>query len=244
MDTQHKSTLQANFLKKGYALWDDFLASDQCEQHLEAIRQFKDQHSLQQIHRPMRGRSLHYAVIDGEMVEQHLPMVHQLYQEMNRFLNEISPQTLFPLDEKKAGANVNITPPGGQYRWHYDRNEVTALVYLNKVQGGEIEFYPHYRFFLKNRTLTRLQRWLDAFLRLSIIRNLFGRKIAITPMPGRLVLLQGNRCLHSVRPMEGEGERINLVLSYDIFERSPENKALNTYLYTQQDVTSSDPNYT
>src|SRR5436853_6275797 len=130
---------------------------------------------------------------------------------MNAFLNEIYPQSLFPLSERKAGVNVNITPSGGQYRWHYDRNEVTALVYLNEVKGGEIEFYPRYRLFLKNKTSTFLQRWLDNFLRLRLICRLFGRKIVVTPMPGRLVLLQGNRCLHLVRYVDSDGDIFNLM---------------------------------
>lgn len=36
-------------------------------------------------------------------------------------------------------------PPGGEYRWHYDRNAVTAILYLNEVPGGETEIFPNFR---------------------------------------------------------------------------------------------------
>ncbi|HET8840930.1 MAG TPA: hypothetical protein VFN35_05650 [Ktedonobacteraceae bacterium] len=40
--------------------------------------------------------------------------------------------------------NGNIMLAGGEYRWHYDQNTITALLYPNKGDGGEIEFYPNY----------------------------------------------------------------------------------------------------
>jgi hypothetical protein len=244
LDIQQKRILQTSLQRQGYAIQDGFLSVEQCQQYVETINLFKQEHTLPEIYRPMRGRALHYSVIDGEMVAQHLPTIEQFYREMNEFLNEIYPQELFPLHDTKAGANINITPPGGQYRWHYDRNEITALVYLNEVSAGEIEFYARYRLYLQRQGSTLLQRRLDDLLRLSIIRTLFGKKMAVKPRPGRLVIIQGNRCLHSVRPIEGEQARMNLVLSYDRTQDALLTKdKLSTYLYTQKDVTSSDPNY-
>jgi hypothetical protein len=46
---------------------------------------------------------------------------------------------------REQAAPRNITPPGGEYRWHYDRNAATAILYLNEVPGGETEMFPNYR---------------------------------------------------------------------------------------------------
>ncbi len=51
-------------------------------------------------------------------------------------------------------------------------------------------------------------------------------------------------CLHSVRPVRGAEDRINLILAYDepgapfAIEEN-----LDTYLYTEQASAVSDPNY-
>jgi hypothetical protein len=136
--------------------------------------------------------------------------------------------------------NVNITPSAGTYRWHYDRNAVTVLLYLNEVAGGEIEFYPQYRFFLNNKGPAFLQRLFDRLLRIELVRQIFGRKVVVVPAPGRMVAMRGNRCLHSVRPVEGDQERVNIVLAYDAGERQPlpARQALDQYLYSQEPVTS------
>ena len=141
------------------------------------------------------------------------------------------------------GANVNITPPGGEYRWHYDRNAVTAIVYLNEVPGGETELYPNFRLRLKQR-YSRLQRWLDRLLQVGLVRRVFGKLVMVAPRRGSLVLMAGNMCLHSVRPVGGDEDRINLILAYD--EPGAQfaiEENLDTYLYTEQASAPSDPNY-
>jgi hypothetical protein len=236
--------LRTGLKEQGYAIQDQFLPEQRCQQILATIAQFRQTTSLPEISRQVRGRSLRYSVIDGEKVEQSLPEIVQIYQDVNAVVRELTGENLVSLTDKKVGVNVNITPKDGVYRWHYDRNAVTALLYLNVVTGGELELYPNYRIYLKNRAHTGLQRSLDAVLQVDPVRNLFGKKVVVKPAQGRLVIMRGNRCLHSVCPVYGDDERINLVLSYDnpdasfLFEKN-----LNSYLYTQEEVSSSDPNY-
>jgi len=237
--SDQKHSLQTEFQKKGYAIQDQFFTVAQCSHFLDVITQFRESHTLPEIHRKARGRSLRYKVIDGEKIEQHLPEIAQLYQQINELVREIINQDLAPLDDKKAGVNVNITERGGTYKWHYDRNAVTMLLYLNEVIGGELEFYPNYRIFLKNKGHTFLQRWLDGLLRVGIIRGLFGKKITVKPASGRLVVMAGNRSLHSVRAVEDDKERLNIVLAYDLPHTSfHAEKQLDTYLYTPEPIVS------
>jgi len=238
--SEQKQFLQDEFQKQGYAVLDQFFSVAQCNHFLEMITQFRQGHILPEIHRKVRGRSLRYKVIDGEKIEQHLPEIAQLYRQINELVREINMnQDLVPLDNKKVGVNVNITERGGTYQWHYDRNAVTVLLYLNEVTGGELEFYPNYRIFLKNKGPNFLQQFLDDLLRVGVVRDLFGKKVTVKPAPGRLVVMKGNRSLHSVRAVEDDKERLNIVLAYNIPHATfHAEKQLDAYLYVPEPMES------
>ncbi len=231
------------FEAQGYGVQDAFLTSEACAHLLGLITRYRAVHEVPEVYRKLRGRSLHYFVIDGHQVEQHLPEIWRLYHHVNEVVNKTCGRALIPLENRRVGANVNITPPGGAYRWHYDRNAVTAIVYLNEVPGGETELYPNFRLRLKQR-YSKLQRWLDRLLQVGLVRRVFGKLVMVAPRRGSLVLMAGNTCLHSVRPVGGDEDRINLILAYDepgtqfVIEKN-----LDTYLYTEQASASSDPNY-
>ncbi len=231
------------FNAAGYCIADDFISAGQCQQLLAAIARYRQQHVVPVIERAAGQRPLHYAVIDGERIRAHLPEVLVLYESVNRWVNAVNGQPLVPLDDTKVACNINITAPGGAYRWHYDRNAVTAILYLNAVEGGETECYPGYRILLRGGQ-ARWQRLLDRLLQMRLLRRVFGRHVVIAPTPGRLLLMRGNRCLHSVRPVSGDYDRINLVMSYDVHgARYAVADDLNAYLYQQDATSRGDPNY-
>ena len=133
------------------------------------------------------------------------------------------------IDDRRAACNVNITPPGGGYRWHYDRNRVTALLYLNHIGGGETDLYPNYR--LPAPISGQLQKGLDRILLTRPARRFFGRVHTIAPAPGTLAVIRGDRTLHSVRAVTGDHDRINLVVAYDRPGSTHQRPALDQYLY-------------
>jgi hypothetical protein len=240
---REKPEFRTPFLKQGYFVQESFVSPEQCTHFLNLIAQFQRNQDLELIHRAARGRSLHYKVINGQLIENGIPEIDQFYRQLTNFARSISSDDMVPLKDKLVGVNVNITPAGGTYRWHYDRNAVTVLVYLNEVSGGEIEFYPSFRIYLKGSGPAFLQRWLDWLVQLNVVRQLFGKKIVVKPAQGRMVAIRGNRCLHSVRPVQGEQERVNIVMAFDNYENQNLSKqALDQYLYSQKPV-SSDPNY-
>jgi len=187
---------------------------------------------------------LNYKVIDGQKIREHFPEIQKLYEDINKTVNKSVGQNLVPLKNTQVGVNINITSPGGEYRWHYDRNEVTGILYLNSVEGGETECYPNYRLYFEKLRFSRVQKWLDYLLQLKIIRSVFGRQVLLVPRQGTLLLMRGNRCLHSVRAVLGEMDRINIILSYDAPDAyfAVEQK-LDAYLYNQDASASLDPNY-
>ncbi|MCL2927255.1 MAG: hypothetical protein O4861_22595 [Trichodesmium sp. St16_bin4-tuft] len=75
----------------------------------------------------------------------------------------------------QVGCNTNIIEKKGKYPWHYDRNVITALLYLNKVDGGEIAFYPNYRIILPKAKFSRFQRVIDRVQKFSFFCHTFGK---------------------------------------------------------------------
>jgi hypothetical protein len=210
---------------------------------LSSIEAYLVDHVPPVVHREHARRGLHYSVIDGLHVERHLPELSVLYGRVNTLVNDLLAVDVVPLANRRAGLNVNITPPGGSYRWHYDRNALTATLYLNEVAGGDLELCPNYRL-SRGGDAGPLARAADRLLQAPAMMCLFGGKVSVRPRAGVLVVMRGDRCLHSVSEVTGPERRINVVMAYDEVGRtSQEGDELDTYLYSQDDVASSDPNY-
>jgi hypothetical protein len=226
-----------------YRVVDHFLDETTTARLLADIEGYLAVHDAPLVHREHAGRGLHYQVIDGNRVERFLPSLEVLYRQVNGLVNDLLAVQVVPLGSHRVGLNVNITPPGGSYRWHYDRNALTATLYLNHVSGGDLELCPNYRI-SRGNDARRPARAADRLLQVPGVMRLFGRKVRVHPEPGVLVVMRGDRCLHSVSEVTGRRRRINVVMAYDEIGRvSQEGDELDTYLYSQDDVRSADPNY-
>lgn len=232
------------FASNGYRIESGFLSSERCEQVLASINEYRKHNTLPLIHRPSGGRPLYYSVIDGERISRDFPDVSAIYRDVNKFVRDISGLDLVPLSDEKVACNINITPKGGSYRWHYDRNAVTALLYLNNPGGGETECYPNYRISLPGDFVSRFQHVFDRLLQTAFARSVFGKRVVVEPQAGRVLIMLGNKCLHSVRPMTGSVDRVNIVMSFDIPGKDfAVAGQLNDYLYNTETSASRDPNY-
>ncbi|MGH2581350.1 MAG: 2OG-Fe(II) oxygenase [Anaerolineales bacterium] len=224
---------------------EDYYSADECRRLLDVIDDYRREHPPTDLYRPVKGRSLRYSVINGEQIRKHLPELQERYTgEFLALVNRMAGEKLEPLANLKSGVNVNILPSGrSEYRWHYDRNYVTAILYLNEVQGGDTEMYPNYRILLGNPS-SRLQKILDGILNFLPLRAVLRNKVSVSPKAGRLVVMQGSRSWHSVSPVTGVQDRINIIMAYDrpgaTFSAE---KGLDSYLYTQQEQKATDPNY-
>jgi len=236
--------LQEEFKVKGYFLQENFLSPQECENFLKSISDYRQQFSIPKIYRNVKPIPLSYSVIDGKAVNSHLPEVKKLYTTVNKVINNLTNKQLLPLKDIQVGCNINITEQGGAYRWHYDRNAVTALLYLNEVEGGEIEFYPNYRIILPKAKFSRFQSVIDQIQQFNLVRSTLGKRIVVKPQPGLLLIMGGDRCLHSVRPVTEACDRVSIVMAYDLPNASfAVKEQLNTYLYSSEKVAASDPNY-
>jgi hypothetical protein len=229
----------------GLQVSEDFLSPAECNSIIASIEDYRHHYNVPLIYRPGRKRSLKYRVINGEEIQSRLPAIQKLYEGILRLVQREMGENVVPLNNRTVRVNINITPEGGAYRWHYDRNAVTAVLYLNEVNGGEIEAYPDYRLLLPGSRSSRMQSYLDRLLQMGPFLWLFGHKRTIAPKPGLLIIMRADRCLHSVRPVAGSSERICIVMSFDSAGATfPQERALDSYLYSSQEYAAkSDPNY-
>lgn len=210
----------------------EFLSRRECSEQLDEVATFRREHDLPLIERPGGARPLRYRVIDGEHVARWLPGVREVAERVRRVVAGIAPDGAFFLDDTAAAVNVNIVPPGGSYRWHYDRNAYTGLVYLNAVADGEIELFPNYRLRLGPEG-SLLQRLTDGTAKNDYVRALLGKKVVVRPLPGTLLVMRGDRCLHSVAPVGGKADRVSLVTAFDLPGKTfAGGENLDRYLYS------------
>ncbi len=68
------------------------------------------------IDRKAAGRSLHYFVLDGEVIHDEMPALVEIYRKVEQVVRERFGAELQPLNNRAASVNVNITP-GGRRIW-------------------------------------------------------------------------------------------------------------------------------
>lgn len=219
---------------------DHFLSDPTCRDLLNRIQQHCATHPPPLVRRSNNHRPLHYFVVDGEQVQRHLPEVISVYEAVTTLVRTVATQQFVRYPDVRVACNINITPSGGSYRYHYDRNPLTAILYLNEIKGGETECYPNFRFGVNDH----FQQYFDQLLQCSFLRQMSGRKVLVRPRAGRLLIMKGDRCLHSVCPVRGQERRIAIVMSYDFARaESRPNDQLDSYLYERENNCRSDPNY-
>ncbi len=135
MESEQKKQWKTLFKKQGFLVCDHFFSSQECEKVLNAIKVYQSEHPSPLIHCECHARPLHYSVITGEEIEMHLPEIIPFYLEATAFVNDISEREMKLVSNKKVAINVNIMSQGGSYQWHYDRNAITIVIYLNIVMG-------------------------------------------------------------------------------------------------------------
>jgi hypothetical protein len=213
----------------------EFLPLADCARLSDAIARHRAVREAPLVERREDRRPLRYRVLDGEAVHAHLPELEDLARSVQARVRGGGWGEVAPIANRRVAVNVNVTEPGGAYRWHYDRNAVTAILYLNAVGGGETECYPGYRLRLRSPALAGLQRACDAIVQRALFALRVRPPTVVAPVPGTLVIMRGDRCLHSVRETRGPADRVAVVMAFDApgarYAGEPE---LDRYLYSSE----------
>ena len=205
------------FSKHQYVLLHDFLPAAECRKILDAVERCRKASSLINVNQNSVTSRKKFLTFNGEDIEQNVPAAAALYAKVNEVINRISGKEYAALENKKIGLSINVTPAGGTFSWHHDRHEITAILYLNEVEGGgELEFFPNNRLLLKNKQ--GLRKWLqlgcDA---VGLVVSMAVRtKVRVTPKPGLMCVMVGTRCTHRVRPVVGDRDRVCVIFAFDV----------------------------
>ena len=126
---------------------------------------------------------------------------------------------LATLTDRSIGLSVNLTPAHGKFQPHFDRNLLTAVLYVNDdYDGGEMLLYPRLRYWLGHPSgivKKKAQRVLDRYVRRQAYLNQFSRKIILKPRTGDLLIFEGTRTYHAVQPVLCGNRRISIQFAYD-----------------------------
>lgn len=113
---------------------------------------------------------------------------------------------LFEYADPLAGLIATVVPPGGCYGWHYDTTEYVVTIGIREAdRGGRFEFH---------RDLRRPgDENLDGLAAVVSDRDTERRR-SVTTAAGDLQVFAGRYSLHRVTDVQGERDRLTLVLAY------------------------------
>jgi hypothetical protein len=135
---------------------------------------------------------LDYAVITGDEIKRDAARLYALYESADlldwiRAVTEI--RTVGRSPYLRSAVNINVLGSRGQeYRWHTDAVPFTVLLFLTTVPpeaGGEL--------------LMRIGK---------------DDVMAIPPVAGQLLLMDGQRCAHAVAPLLDDVPRITMPMVF------------------------------
>lgn len=126
-----------------------------------------------------------------------------IYSKILRF-----DKNLLVVEDLPVAISANLLRPedGHVFRYHFDRNEYTAVLYLTENHDFPLQIYPN----IRTDPVEGDSVWL--YQQESV------KPVSITPRQGRLVVFRGRTCLHGIvgntKRLPGE-ERISLQFAYD-----------------------------
>lgn len=193
-------TLNAN----GYVHAAGVVSPDFCAALIDAIRGAE----FIEVQRADRRGDTHFYTINGSDLASRMPIMADLYQHIGAVASNLAGTQLRGLKDLRIGLSLNCTPPGGGFVRHFDRNEISASVMLNSVEGGSLELWPN----ILSAPMQALGRLTNrAVMQLSRFR----RPLSIPAARGDIVFFS-RRTLHGVSPIEGARSRVSLIMAYDL----------------------------
>jgi hypothetical protein len=159
--------------------------------------------------------------VTGETIKECWPELYDFFSapELRSWISEVTGTQGIALSQHLQSAiNINVlNEPGEVYRWHFDAEPYTALLYLSDSEpedGGFLELYP------------------NANLETSETLPAQGR-IQFLPRRGSLVLMDGTRCYHRVSPILRRHQRVSIPMVFPAQASRTRPENLDSYLYDQ-----------
>jgi hypothetical protein len=205
--------MAAQLQNAGWLLIENAVSSSECTSLIGAIRQYERRGGMERIDR--KDITSTFWTFNGPEVGKHVVGSKALLANVNELINRLkrADQALF----QSSGMNVNAMRPEDQLGFHYDAQELSAVLHLNSVEGGEVELQPRRRV-RENRSRgvqSLLLRARHAVHRRNPLRRHLTKPQVVAPRGGSLLIMEASVSLHRVLPVRGADTRYSIVMAYD-----------------------------
>ena len=210
-----------SFQKNGFLILENFLNRSTCAQLASEIMDFKQKEEVISV----KLKKSEFSTFNGFSIDENFPSIAHLYdKQVLEIINSICITPIATVQDRRIGLSVNLTSNEGKFQPHFDRNLMTAVLYVNEeFEGGQMQLFPRIRFLIKDRQSNPrrfFQKILDKLVCHPLYLNFVAQKIEVIPSAGNLLIFEGSRSLHEVKQVRGNNLRISIQFAYDIPETS------------------------
>ena len=203
--------LGPGYVNAGYEVFDGVLSEPHCASLAEQVAAAMAQSCIEVDRDGIRIQTL-----NGQTLVAAIPELQLLHDNIHARLAE-SIAGLLMLDDLPVAISANLLRPGQghAFRYHFDRNEHTAVLYLSDCADLPLCLHPN----IRTDPMDGEATWH--------YRQDTRQPIRIDPRPGRLVCFHGRTTLHGVIPdsaPHSKCDRVSLQFAYDTRRRSFENQ--------------------
>lgn len=194
--------LTESFERAGFEVFDDVLDGDYCTKLANELSASMARNCI-----GVNNDGVFINTKNGRNLISDLPQIKKIhdliYFEILKF-----DKNLLVVEDLPVAISANLLRPedGHMFRYHFDRNEYTAVLYLTENQDFPLQIYPN----IRTDPVGGDSVWL--------YQQENVKPASITPRLGRLVVFRGRTCLHGIvgntKGLPGE-ERISLQFAYD-----------------------------
>jgi hypothetical protein len=155
------------------------------------------------------------------------PEISEIERGLLEWISDISGETYLPLDNRAIGISLNVTPPGGGFGTHHDRQAITIVLYLNDADGGALHVYPAFPRWFRHKLqghpaprMRAVRRHAIKSLNMSpgfgakAVHRLLFRPVRINPRAGTVAAFT-KLSDHRVDPVAPGSVRVGLVVAGD-----------------------------
>lgn len=203
--------LSARFFDEGYEVFDDLLSSESCRALATKLQAVMGSACIL-----VNKDGIHIQTKNGSELIQDVPETLAIHDQIHASMAASIPSLMKLTDLPVAvSANLLKRDQGHSFRYHFDRNEYTAVLYLSANRGLPLCIHPKIRTDPEDGEST----WLYDQLSRTPAR--------IEPEPGRLVCFHARTSLHGVISdpnAASDTDRISLQLAFDTRRRSFEDQ--------------------
>jgi hypothetical protein len=199
------------FFDRGYEVFDDVLPAGDCATLAMKLKAAMEKDCI-----VVDNDGVRIKTRNGEVLIAELPEIEQLYQQVYAQM-AAGIANLLVLDDLPVAISANYLrrDQGHAFRYHFDRNEYTAVLYLTDSPDLPLCIHP------KIRTDPALGESVWHYERDARV------PVRVDPSPGRLVCFHARTSLHGVisRPdATSTTDRISLQFAFDTRRRSFEDQ--------------------